>query len=92
MSEELHACILALWKLVSTQLTPQYWVRLDYTVRPGLNNNESKTDKNPGKPGVVAHAFNPSTQEAEAGGFPRSETSLVYRVPGQPELHRETLS
>jgi hypothetical protein len=22
-----------------------------------------------GKPGVVAHAFNPSTREAEAGGF-----------------------
>jgi hypothetical protein len=26
---------------------------------------------------VVAHAFNPSTWEAEAGGF---EASLVYRV------------
>jgi hypothetical protein len=42
---------------------------------------------------VVAHAFNPSTQEAEASGF------LILRpawsteqVPGQPELHRETLS
>jgi hypothetical protein len=28
---------------------------------------------------VVAHAFNPSTQEAEAGGF-EFEASLVYRV------------
>jgi hypothetical protein len=27
--------------------------------------------------GVVAHTFNPSTGEAEAGGF---ETSLVYKV------------
>jgi hypothetical protein len=27
---------------------------------------------------VVAHAFNPSTREAEAGGFLRA--SLVYRV------------
>jgi hypothetical protein len=33
---------------------------------------------------VVANTFNPSTQEAEA--------SLVYRVPGQSGLHRETLS
>ena len=30
-------------------------------------------------PGVVAHAFNPSTWEAEAGGF-LSEASLVYKV------------
>jgi hypothetical protein len=29
---------------------------------------------------VVAHAFNPSTWEAEAGGFLSSEASLVYRV------------
>jgi len=42
---------------------------------------------------LVVNAFNPSTQEAEAGG------SLSYRpawstkqVPGQPRLHRETLS
>jgi hypothetical protein len=32
------------------------------------------------KPGVVAHAFNPSTWEAEAGGFLEFEASLVYRV------------
>jgi hypothetical protein len=37
--------------------------------------------------GVVAHAFNPSTRETEAGGFLSSRW-----VPGQPELHRETLS
>jgi len=29
---------------------------------------------------VVAHTFNPSTWEAEAGGFLSSEASLVYRV------------
>jgi hypothetical protein len=29
---------------------------------------------------VVAHVFNPSTQEAEAGGFLSSEASLVYKV------------
>jgi hypothetical protein len=32
------------------------------------------------KPGVVAHAFNPSTREAEASGFLSSEASLVYKV------------
>jgi hypothetical protein len=29
---------------------------------------------------VVAHAFNPSTWEAEAGGSLEFEASLVYRV------------
>jgi hypothetical protein len=29
---------------------------------------------------VVVHAFNPSTQEAEAGGSLEFEASLVYRV------------
>jgi hypothetical protein len=32
------------------------------------------------EPGVVAHAFNPSTREAEAGGFLEFEASLAYRV------------
>jgi hypothetical protein len=42
---------------------------------------------------VVAHAFNPSSWEAEAGGFLslRPAWSTEW-VPGQPELHRETLS
>jgi hypothetical protein len=39
---------------------------------------------------VVAHTFNSSTQEAEAGGFPRLRiawsTELVSGLPG---LHRE---
>jgi hypothetical protein len=42
---------------------------------------------------VVAHAFNPSTWEAEAGGFLSSRPAWsTERVPGQPGLHRETLS
>jgi hypothetical protein len=32
------------------------------------------------EPGVVVHAFNPSTREAEAGGISEFEASLVYRV------------
>jgi hypothetical protein len=42
---------------------------------------------------VVAHAFNPSTWEAEAGGFLSSRLAWSTEwVPGQPGLHRETLS
>jgi hypothetical protein len=42
---------------------------------------------------VVAHAFNPSTWEAEAGGFLSSRPAWSREwVPGQPGLHRETLS
>jgi hypothetical protein len=49
--------------------------------------------KNKKKPGMVAHAFNPSTREAEAGGFLSSRSTWSTEwVPGQPELHRETLS
>jgi hypothetical protein len=42
---------------------------------------------------VVTNAFNPSTWEAEAGGFLslRPAWSTEW-VPGQPALHRETLS
>jgi hypothetical protein len=42
---------------------------------------------------VVAHAFNPSTREAEAGGFLSSRPAWSTEgVPGQPGLQRETLS
>jgi hypothetical protein len=42
---------------------------------------------------VVAHAFDPSTREAEAGGFLNSRPAWSTKwVPGQPGLHRETLS
>jgi hypothetical protein len=42
---------------------------------------------------VVAHAFNPNTWEAEAGGFLSSRPAWSTEwVPGQPGLHRETLS
>jgi hypothetical protein len=43
--------------------------------------------------GLVAQAFNPSTWEAEAGGFLSSRTTWSTEcVPGQLALHRETLS
>jgi hypothetical protein len=42
---------------------------------------------------VVVHAFNPSTWEAEAGRFLSSRPAWSTKlVPGQPELHRESLS
>jgi hypothetical protein len=42
---------------------------------------------------MVVHAFNPSTREPEAGGYLSSRPAWsTKRVPGQPELHRETLS
>jgi hypothetical protein len=45
------------------------------------------------EPGVVAHAFNLSTWEAEAGGFLSSRPAWSTKWgPGQPGLHRETLS
>jgi hypothetical protein len=41
----------------------------------------------------VAHAFNPGTWEAEAGGFLNSRPAWSTElVPGQSGLHRETLS
>jgi hypothetical protein len=42
---------------------------------------------------VVAHAFNPSTQGAEAGRFLSSRPAWSTEwVPGQPGLYREILS
>ena len=41
----------------------------------------------------MAHAFNPTTWEAEAGGFLSSGPAWSSKwVPGQPGLYRETLS
>jgi hypothetical protein len=49
--------------------------------------------RNTGEPGMVANAFNPSTWEAEAGGFLSLRPAWSKeQVPGQPGLHRETLS
>jgi hypothetical protein len=50
-----------------------------------------KLKKKEDQPGVVAHPFNPSTWQAEAGGFLSSRPSWST-VPGQPGLHRQTLS
>jgi hypothetical protein len=53
------------------------------------------TCRNVQKPQEVAHAFNPSTweAEAEAGEFLSSRSAWAAEwVPGQPGLHRETLS
>jgi hypothetical protein len=39
------------------------------------------------------HAFNPSTQEAEAGRSPSLRPAWSTKLaPAQPVLHRETLS
>jgi hypothetical protein len=44
-------------------------------------------------PGMVVHTFNPNTCEAEAGGFLSSRSAWSTKwVPGQPGLHKETLS
>jgi hypothetical protein len=43
--------------------------------------------------GVVVHTFNPRTLEAEVGEFLSSRPAWSTElVPGQPGLHRETLS
>jgi hypothetical protein len=42
---------------------------------------------------MMEHAFNPSTWEEEAGEFLSSRPAWsTEQVPGQPGLHRETLS
>jgi hypothetical protein len=40
---------------------------------------------------MVAHAFNPSAREAEAGGSLWDLPSLFYRVPSHLWLHSEAL-
>jgi hypothetical protein len=51
------------------------------------------TLKKSSQPGMVAHAFNPSTWEAEAGEFLSSRPAWSTEwIPGQPGLHSVTLS
>jgi hypothetical protein len=53
----------------------------------------SKKQKYPPSQAVLAQAFNPSTWEAEASWFLISRPAWSTEwVPGQPGLHRETLS
>jgi hypothetical protein len=43
--------------------------------------------------GMVAHTFNPSTREAEAGGFLSSRPAWSTKwFPGQSGIYREALS
>jgi hypothetical protein len=50
-------------------------------------------NKRPLRCAVVAHAFNPHTWEAKAGGFLSSRTAWSTElVPGQLGLYRKTLS
>jgi hypothetical protein len=88
------------WVRGQTGLQSELQDSQGYTEKPCLE-KQNKTKKKCNKnnvlrkkwPGVVAHAFNPSTREAEAGGFLSSRPAWSTEwVPGQPGLHRETLS
>ena len=55
--------------------------------------SETPVSKSKTSRAVMAHAFNPSAWEAEAGGFLSSRSAWSPEwVPGQPGLYRETLS
>jgi hypothetical protein len=78
---------------VSVTLHSEFQDSQGYTVRHCLETIQTKNNNKNLQPGVVAHAFNPSTREAEAGGFLSSRPAWSTKwVPGQPGLHRETLS
>jgi hypothetical protein len=62
------------------------------SVSEGLKNHEAVKNSQTSR-AAVTHAFNPSTREAEAGGFLSSRPVWSTKwVPGQPGLYRETLS
>ena len=47
--------------------------------------NENQPSETTAKPGVVAHAFNPNTWEAEAGGFQSLRPAWVQDSQGYTE-------
>jgi hypothetical protein len=64
-----------------------------WNLRPVWDIYELVLKKKKGSRAVVAQAFNPSTWEAEAGGFLSSRLAWSTKcVPGQPGLYREALS
>jgi hypothetical protein len=72
------------------------WSPVGWTVWEGIGGialMEEVSLKSPHQPGVVVHAFSPSTRKAEASGFLSSRPAWSTKwVPGQPGLYRETLS
>jgi hypothetical protein len=71
---------------------PEIWLNLGYMERPYFKQTSPCKERETSQ-AVVAYTFNPSTWEAEAGGFLSSRpTWSTEWVPGQPGLHRQTLS
>ena len=81
--------ILTHWSQSLFPLSPG-WVKL---INVDMRKSKTFPVRTPNEAGRVAHAFNHSTREAETGGFLSSRpTWSTEWVPGQPGLHRETLS
>jgi hypothetical protein len=85
----LHTCIsVQHMSSVSTKPRGQHWIPWD-----SCKMSYGCLEKPKKSWAVVAHAFNPSTWEAEAGRFLSSRPAWSTEwVLGQPELYRETLS
>jgi hypothetical protein len=79
--------------LCEFEASPIYIVRPRFNLTQPNPTQPTKNTKKKAMLGVVAHTFNISTGEAEAGGFLSSRpTWSTESVPGQPGLYRETLS
>jgi hypothetical protein len=99
-SEHLSNLRPVLGKHQYSPLTPDYRRAVASCLTPLLRHFHSMVDctcepraiRNPSNRAVVAHAFNLSTWEAEAGGSLSSRPAWSTKwVPRQPGLHRETL-
>jgi hypothetical protein len=84
-----------LWNLNNTTAwtRSEQWTPFDMSTGIGIFSFFFQVEKLQTKPGVVAHAFNLSTWEADAGVFLSSRPAWSTKwVPGQPRLYREILS